>query len=253
MAGDWIKMRCSLWSHPKVAAMASRLSVTTVVTPVTVIGALHGAWTLFDQHAEAGRLDFLTAADLDSFVQVPGFAEAMIAVEWLELDASGCTMPRYEEHNSASAKSRASAQRRQKVSRAKRTPVTQERDQRREEKRREEKSKKTPPVVPLDDIDYPNGMDTPEVRQAVVEWAEYKRSRGETYKKPADQFSKLLKAPRFGGDPALFAASVEHSIGINWAGCFPPKEGDYGKGSQGAGVGPGQRHPADRRDEPGTF
>jgi hypothetical protein len=96
-------------------------------------------------------------------------------------------------------------------------------DQRREEK---SKKKKKPPIVPLDRIDIPDGMDTPRVRKAIFEWCEYKRKRGETYKDPAKQISKLLAEEQFGGDPETFIKAVDCAIARNWAGCFA--RNDYG-------------------------
>jgi hypothetical protein len=141
MTSDWIKMRCNLWTHPKVVKLMSRLSVTRV----TVIGALHAAWTVADQHASDDGVLEMDAAALDGFAETPGFCQALQDVGWLEISDGSVKFPRYHEHNGSTAKSRASAQKRQKRSRKSVTPVTQERDQRRGEKKRN----KTP-TVPLE-------------------------------------------------------------------------------------------------------
>jgi len=78
MAGDWIKMRCNLSSHPKVVKLASRLSVTRV----TVIGALHAVWTVADQHASADGVLEMDADSLDAFAETPGFCRELEAVGW---------------------------------------------------------------------------------------------------------------------------------------------------------------------------
>jgi len=100
----------------------------------------------------------------------------------------------------------------------------------------------------LDAITYPDGFDTPEVRQAIVDWLDHKKARRQGYKQPAKQISLLLRAkgdngPRF-PTPESFVAAVEHSIGCNYAGCFPPK-GIANGTKQRWTVGPGQRHPDD--------
>jgi hypothetical protein len=138
MTSDWIKMRCNLWTHPKVVKLMSRLSVTRV----TVIGALHAVWTVADQHASDDGVLEMDAAALDGFAETPGFCQALQDVGWLEISDGSVKFPRYHEHNGSTAKSRASAQKRQKRSRKSATFVTQDRDQRRGEERREES--KTP-------------------------------------------------------------------------------------------------------------
>lgn len=134
MAGDWIKMRCNLWSHPKVVKLASRLSVTNV----TVIGALHGVWTVADQHASDDGVLEMSAEALNKFAQVPDFCAALESVGWLEIQPEYVKFPEYHEHNGTTAKSRASAQKRKQKSRKRVTNVTVDRDQRREEERRED-------------------------------------------------------------------------------------------------------------------
>lgn len=44
MAGDWIKMRADLHTHPKVVRMASALKADRL----RIVGGLHSAWCLFD-------------------------------------------------------------------------------------------------------------------------------------------------------------------------------------------------------------
>ena len=83
---------------------------------------------------------------------------------------------------------------------------------------------KKKPLYPLDEITYPDGMDTPAVRQAIVEWLDYKRARGQAYKQPAKQMGTLLASKLFDGLAERFIAGVAHGIGNNYAGCFPPGE-----------------------------
>src|SRR5680860_1079388 len=79
MAGDWIKMRSVLQTHPKVVRIASALKADRLKT----IGALHAVWCLFDAHSEDGHLSGYSPEVLDSMIGWPGFTEAMALVEWV--------------------------------------------------------------------------------------------------------------------------------------------------------------------------
>lgn len=161
MANDWIKMRCNLWTHPKVALMAARLQTKKA----TVVGALHGVWTLADQHADGGYLAGLNPDMVDASTDVPGFADAMKAAGWISFDEGGAHFPAYEEHNGSTGKGRAMANRRQKgrrhasvtqVSRSCHADVTPDRDttvtrgeeNRGDKKRVEKKEKKNEDIAP---------------------------------------------------------------------------------------------------------
>jgi hypothetical protein len=143
MAGNWIKMRCNLWTHPKVSLIASRCSVTKA----HAIGALHGLWSIADQHSDGGSVANLTAEMIDAAVELPGFSEAVAQVGWLVLAEESTQLPRYQEHNGSTAKTRAqsalraSKHRNADVTLDRDATVTRE-DKIREDKRREEK---TPP------------------------------------------------------------------------------------------------------------
>lgn len=145
MAGDWIKMRMDLQTHPKVVRILS----ATGSDKFRVIGGLHAVWSVFDQHSEDGVLPGYTPEVLDHIIGWEGFADAMIAVGWLEChDGESLSMPGFAEHNGKSAKRRAEDQKRKKDVRK----TSAKRPQNDEtnsgpEKRREEK-KENPPVVP---------------------------------------------------------------------------------------------------------
>lgn len=104
----WIKMNHELWSDPKVEEIADRLGQPVPM----VIGALHGVWCIADLHAVDGVLEMTTEARLDRRVGIPGFAEAMRAVGWLDGEDGELVLPEYEEHNGPTAKRRAQAQKR---------------------------------------------------------------------------------------------------------------------------------------------
>jgi hypothetical protein len=133
---NWIKMRCNLWTHPKVVTLSSQLSVTRV----TAIGALHGAWSIADQHAdENGRIE-MSADALDLLIETPGFCTALRKIGWLIIGEDALQFTDYQEHNGTTGKSRADAQKRQRASRIRHNSVTEVCDKTvtRVEKRRED-------------------------------------------------------------------------------------------------------------------
>jgi hypothetical protein len=103
MAGDWIKMRTNLPSSPKVVRMASALKTDRL----RIVGGLMSVWCLFDFHSTDGTLSGYTLETLDELAAWPGFAEAMVAVGWLENDGLNLTIPSFEAHNGACSKRRA--------------------------------------------------------------------------------------------------------------------------------------------------
>ncbi|MEP8938451.1 DnaT-like ssDNA-binding domain-containing protein [Enterobacter mori] len=133
MAGDWIKMRADLHTHPKVVRMASALKADRL----RIVGGLHSAWCLFDVHSVDGLLDGYSADTLDDLIGFPGFSRAMMAVGWLEENGESLVMPRFEAHNGQSAKRRAQdADRKRNVRKASASEADKMRT--REEKRRED-------------------------------------------------------------------------------------------------------------------
>ncbi|WP_085678172.1 MULTISPECIES: Pyocin large subunit-like protein [unclassified Pseudomonas] len=141
MAGDWIKMRVDLQTHPKVFRMVSALRAERL----RVIGGLHVAWSIFDTHSTDGVLHGYTTDAMDAVIGWPGFTQAMVDVEWAEIDEAGSlVMPRFDEHNGASAKRRANDSERKRESRKANSVRNSsagdaDKTRTREEKRREEK------------------------------------------------------------------------------------------------------------------
>lgn len=136
MAGDWIKMRADLHTHPKVVRMASALKADRL----RIVGGLHSAWCLFDVHSVDGFLDGYSADTLDDLIGFPGFARAMMAVGWLEEEGESLVMPRFEAHNGQSAKRRAqdADRKRNKRNVVKTSASEADKKRTREEKRRED-------------------------------------------------------------------------------------------------------------------
>ena len=167
MAGDWIKMRADLHTHPKVVRMASALKADRL----RIVGGLHSAWCLFDVHSVDGLLDGYSADTLDDLIGFPGFARAMMAVGWLEENDESLVMPRFEAHNGQSAKRRAQdADRKRNVRKVSASEADKKRT--REEKRREDIKDKTPhtgeeKISPVDNFPDDSEPD-PDANNAVL-------------------------------------------------------------------------------------
>lgn len=190
MSGDWIKMRMSLQSHPKVVRVLS----ATKTDKFRVIGGLHAVWCLFDAHSEDGVLPGYTRETLDHIIGWDGFAEAMISVGWLEeSEDNSLKMPEFDEHNGQSAKRRAEDTKRKRQKRNQKDVRNvsdkcpqQGRTECGPEKRREEKEN------PLVDSDEPTGKQ-PKAKSAKNDpppefetlWSEYPQREGPNPKRDA--------------------------------------------------------------------
>jgi hypothetical protein len=146
MAGDWIKMRSNLHEDPRVVAMSFRLKVQ----PLHVVGMLFRLWSWADSQSRDGHALSVTTSFLDSLSGVTGFTDALRSVGWIEGEELNLSLPRFNEHNGQTAKTRALGRDRKERQRSKDVTAESrsERDQSvtREEKRREEKiSEPQPP------------------------------------------------------------------------------------------------------------
>jgi hypothetical protein len=145
MAGDWIKMRTALANDPAVIAIALDLDKSEF----EVVGMLHHLWSWADSQSQDGHVKRVTEKWIDRYVHHAGFAKSMSGAGWLVIEESGITFPNFERHNGESAKKRAEAAERQRISREnKRLGIVTDSSQdtcdksvTREEKRREEKNK----------------------------------------------------------------------------------------------------------------
>lgn len=121
MAGDWLKMRTDLQTHPKIVRILSALrphDVQTVTDKFRVIGGLHAVWTVFDTHSTDGRLVGYTPDLLDEFIGWKGFSQALMTVEWMHYDGEQTlVLPEFSEHNGQSGKRRAEDQKRKRNAR----------------------------------------------------------------------------------------------------------------------------------------
>ena len=148
MAGEWIKVRTNLWNDPRV----SQLCDETDSAEATVVGGLYWLWATADEHTETGLMPGLSVNAIDRKTGIKGFGVALVSIGWIIEADDGILISRFDEHNGASAKSRAQTAKRQAKLRNNgpvTLPASLERDGNvtdaspREEKRREEKKETT--------------------------------------------------------------------------------------------------------------
>ena len=169
MAGDWIKWTKGLARKPEVLCIAARLGKTRH----EVAGLLMELWEWADENvvfdaavsgsepdSDCGtvRLGDQPKQLLDVVSGVSGFADALAAVNWIEVRSGSLTFPNFGRHNGKTAKARALDSTRKRTARegggqepdGGRTRVRKpsgcepDKTATREEKRREEKRPKTP-------------------------------------------------------------------------------------------------------------
>ncbi len=166
MAGEWLKMDCSTPDKPEVFAITVAMGWDD---PDLTVGKLFRVWRWFDQQTTDGNAKSVTASLLDRIAGVTGFAQAMRDVGWLVINADGVSLPNFEKHNGATAKSRAQTAKRVATHRSNADTVTSTVTPAlaREEKRREEKKEDIPPpVVVRATRKCPQGFEvTPEMGQ----------------------------------------------------------------------------------------
>ncbi|OOG85726.1 hypothetical protein B0E42_13065 [Pseudomonas sp. A25(2017)] len=224
MAGDWIKMRIDLQTHPKVFRMVSALQADRL----RIIGGLHVAWSIFDTHSSDGVLVGYTVDAMDAVVGWPGFTQAMIDVEWAAVEDDGSlVMPRFDEHNGASAKRRANDAERKRNDR--KNPVrnlsASDADslRTREEKRREEKkeqNQKQGAGAPAKSSKFDPLTAKPEnvSEKAWADWCQHRKE----IRKPLTAKSCEQQAKSLVGHSAPDQV-LAISIANGWTGIFPEK------------------------------
>ena len=124
MADDWIKIRISLFTDPKVNKIARELEsspevsqvlsigdnnllsevVTRNVTRYVTVALLIKVWCAVNEHSEQfeqGLMRNTDLSDIDDIAGLDGFATAMMHVGWLEYDKDNMSVkfPNFEEYN----------------------------------------------------------------------------------------------------------------------------------------------------------
>lgn len=265
MAGDWIKMRSSLYRDPKVCIMADMLddldgelarfvsqnrqrdmTVTRNVTRNAVVGALVSIWGVLRHRGKRDGDDLVvrgaTVAVLDDIADLPGIGEAMEAVGWAVDDHKSLRLPNfYEDFNiepseESREKNRLRQQRfREQKRNAERNVTVAPQSNAREEKRREEKDNTPPPPSggrssapskAMPPIPEPLASD-PAFVEAWGEWTRHRREKRATLTPTAARraLAKLAKL-----DPAEAVAMLEHSTAQGYTGLYGPNGSANGTG-----------------------
>jgi hypothetical protein len=180
MADDWIKMRNDLHDDPAVISITA---ATDCVDEDHVVGKLKRLWSWANRQTTDGNAPGITAAWIDRYVGVTGFAEAVADAGWLEITQTGIQIPNFDRHMSQSAKARALTAARVAAHRDRNAAsVTKSLpEKRREEKRREDQRRKSKVDVDVDrdGADHKNISDEDRRRGIAVAKAISKKVRPE--------------------------------------------------------------------------
>lgn len=243
LAGDWIKMRSALCTHPKVIRIAEivgdsieigkKLStgfngslseiVTSDVTRDVTLASLLRVWSATNEHTDDGVWKNSTLKTLDSVAGIPSFGEAMELVGWAVYDseANTVTLPDFLENNAPAKRgarsSAAERQARYRENKRQKGDVTRDvtRDvtsNAREEKRREREEKR---VIQTQSLTLPDWL-------PVEPWNDYVKHRGSKFTHRAKELAldQLRKMVDSGHDPTEI---LQTSVANGWKGLFEPK------------------------------
>lgn len=253
MAGDWIRMRTSLYRDPKVILISDALmdkdselsryvsqvtrrdcNVTRNVMRNVTVGALVTVWgvvrTQGSRDGDDAIISGATLSVIDDISDIAGFGEAMASVGWASESTQGLVFPRFfEEHNSDYESQKAKNRERQRRYReAKKRNVTVTlRNAPREEERREEKSVKgSPPTPPKGgkgsgkdfdplSVGLPPELDCDSFRAAWKLWCDHRREIGKRLT-PQATSQQLAKLATFGAADAV--VKIETAVANGWQG-----------------------------------
>ena len=216
MAGDWIKMRSNLAQDPAVISTARALKCSEF----KVVGLLHWLWSWADGHTVDGRAEGVDCEWIDKQTHTEGFCGALVKAGWLILDETGLTIPSFDKHNGASAKSRAQTARR--VAKHKAKKVVEE------EPKPKPKPKATGGVIVevltllKPGAKYGHLVSDPEKREALKEWLAYLKERITKKYTSMGAAKHLKQIDEMTADDLVTA--VDSSIRNNWQGLFPPNK-----------------------------
>lgn len=276
MAGDWIKMRTSLLTNPRVNGMARMLEndklvseamstgyngvmreiVTRNVMRHVTVSSLLVVWGAANEHTHDGIFNNADLSDIDDMTGIPGFGEAMVSVGWATYDAENqiVTLPNFNEYNtsgserSATAKSGAERQKEYRERKSlQNSDVTRDvtndvTSNRREEKIREENKEEKIKTKRKAKTASPSAM--PVVLPDWLPekpWNDFLAMRKEI-KKPVTEhgiplaIKKLADLRADGHDPQ---AVLENSTMNNYQGLFPPPASHRSASGVGVAVGLG--------------
>ncbi|MCK6477197.1 MAG: hypothetical protein L6Q35_10240 [Phycisphaerales bacterium] len=102
MVGDWIKITIGIARDPSVL----RIAETVKLPPHDVVGKLVDIWGWASHQTANGKIAPATGGTLDALVGLAGFAAAMADAGWLDMRDGYIQFPKWDRHNSSSAKKR---------------------------------------------------------------------------------------------------------------------------------------------------
>jgi len=245
MAGTWIIMKHDLPTCPEVKRITRATGADSVALTV---GRLFLVWTWADTHTEDGRVE-AELADIDDEAGCDGFGEAMVAAGWLAVDGAAIIFPKFGDMNGMTAKTRAKESlKKQRQRRSKGTQrghvsppcpdapgqtgdhtaqhITGQSKEISTHKTKGAAAKATAgggssKSAKFDWSKAPENMNTPAVRDALIDWYSYRRQ--SNLKKWANvTLLKTLNKYADRGPPALIAA-IDYSISQGYQGLVDPK------------------------------
>ena len=239
MAGDWIKMRSNLAQDPAVISTANALNCSEF----KVVGLLHWLWSWADGHTVDGRADGVDCKWIDKQTHTEGFCTALAKTGWLIVDEEGLTIPGFDKHNGASAKSRAQTARRVAKHKSKKAveeepkenynewPVVKHQAELRA-KRAKAKGGKLGEILALlkPGKKYAHLVQDDAKRETLKEWLAYLKERISKKYTSMGAAKHLKDIDEFSADDLRLA--VDNSIKNNWQGLFPPKKSNQARATK---------------------
>jgi hypothetical protein len=192
-------------------------------------------WSWADAESNGGFVARGTAAMIDALVRIKGFADVMIAVGWVTIDADGVRFPHWDRHNGSSAKERVmdqakhwrnrhpqsghdrdtdgtkSGQHRNKTRLDKTTQTTQDNGG--------VGGKRKADLLALDGL--PATFHTEAFKAAWADWVGHRRDIGHPLTPRA---VKMTFRELTDWGPQRGVAAIQHSIANGWRGLFEPKD-----------------------------
>ncbi|MGQ8703076.1 DnaT-like ssDNA-binding domain-containing protein [Serratia marcescens] len=259
MAGDWIKMRPSLLTNPKVNGIARILEtspevgralgvnfngsmkaiVTRNVMRNVTVSLLLTVWGAANEHTRDGVFVNADLSDIDDIVGVPGFGNAMVSVGWAVFNAveGSVTLPNFNEYNACGEVRRSNNAERQQRYRDKikaekeaelRNVTRNVTNNDREEKNREEKKDiKDPPLPPKGNgegqFDF-NSIELPEWLSPEIwrQWGEFCIELGKPVKTKRAAMANIKRLEEFRQQGHSPDSVILHCIANDWKTLSPP-------------------------------
>lgn len=109
MAGNWLKIESVTPDKEEIHTIAVSLDIS----PDDAFGKVFRVWRWFNDHTINGKTKWVSMAFINSLIGLNNFAEQMEKVGWLKVTTRGVTVPKFDRHNSESAKARGLAKKRQ--------------------------------------------------------------------------------------------------------------------------------------------